>query len=44
MTRAAGRRFLLTTAFAALASAAVVAVAQPAVGPGPGMMGVAVRA
>ena len=39
MTRAAGRRFLLTTTFAALASAAVVAVAQPAVGPGPGMMG-----
>ena len=39
MTRAAGRRFLLTTTFAALVSAAVVAVAQPAAGPGRGMMG-----
>ena len=34
----AKRCFLLTTTLAALASAAVVAVAQPA-GPGPGMMG-----
>ncbi|HME21419.1 MAG TPA: Spy/CpxP family protein refolding chaperone [Acetobacteraceae bacterium] len=39
MTRTAARGFLLTTTFAALAFAAVVAVAQPAARPGPGMMG-----
>ena len=33
------RRFLLTTTLAALASAAVVAVAQPVAGPSRGMMG-----
>ena len=37
MLHTAGRRFLLT--FAALASASVMAVAQPATSPGPGMMG-----
>ena len=39
MTRTVARGFLLTTMFAALACAAVVAVAQPAARQGLGMMG-----
>lgn len=39
MARIIGRRFLLATTFATLAGGAAVAAAQPAAGPGPGMMG-----